>query len=66
MAIIPDPKLKIADCSNDTLMLFLSMFILNMSHDDETLPNVIKRKLAKKGREKEKQGARKVQDPLST
>jgi hypothetical protein len=47
-------------------MLFLSMFILNMSHDDETLPNVIKRKLAKKGREKEKQGARKVQDPLST
>jgi hypothetical protein len=27
-----------------------------MSHDDETLPNIIKRKLAKKGREKKTRG----------
>jgi hypothetical protein len=54
LAIIPDPKLKIAHCSNDTLMLFLCMFILNMSHDEETLPNVIKRKHTKKGRGKQK------------
>jgi hypothetical protein len=45
-----------------SLMLFFSMFILDMSHDDETLPNFIKRKHPKKG-EKIKQGASKVQDP---
>jgi hypothetical protein len=54
LASIPDPKFKIADYSNDTLMLFLCMFILNMSHDDETLPNVIKRKHTKKGRGNQK------------
>jgi hypothetical protein len=32
------------------------MFMLNMSHDDETLPNVIKRKHPKKGREKKNKG----------
>jgi len=47
-------------------MLFLSMFILNMSHDDETLPNRYKKESTQKKGEKKKQGARKVQDPLFT
>jgi hypothetical protein len=44
------------------------MFMLNMSHDDETLPNRYKKESTqRKGkRKKKKQGARKVQDPLST
>ncbi len=46
-----------------SLMVFLCMFILDMSQDDETLPNFIKRKHPKKG-EGKKQGASKVQDKI--
>ncbi len=52
-----DPKFKIADCSYDTLMLFVSMFILSMSHDDETLPNRYKKESTqRKGEEKKTRG----------
>jgi hypothetical protein len=39
-----------------SLMLFLCLFILGMSHDDETLWNFIKRKHPKKGEEKKTRG----------
>jgi len=37
-----------------------------MSHDDETLPNHYEKESTQRKGEKKKQGARKVQDPLST